>query len=214
MWEIEGFTATYPYGTVTGTPAVGMYRNGPLRILYRDTSGTIQDLSGYRRQQLSCSLDGLAAGSNPSFGIDSNLQIYANPDRHPGLVSSSNTWNKGWSKVQWLTGPQGLTDGPTAAGQPAVAGGPHVFYRDADGNIHHVGFDGQKWTWEQVTGGAGLKAPTAAGDPKLTEFQRRILRLLPRHRRRHPDLQPWEEAKWSVKQITGGGQTSAPPTDR
>ena len=38
MWEIAGFTATYPYGTVTGTPAVGMSRKGPLRILYRDTS--------------------------------------------------------------------------------------------------------------------------------------------------------------------------------
>jgi hypothetical protein len=210
MWEIAGFNTTYPYGTVSGTPEVGMYRNGPLRILYRDTSGTIQDLSAYPPSATQpFPLDGLAAGSNPSFGGDSNKQIYAIRTDILGYIQF-NTWNNGWSKVQWLTGPQGLTDGPPAAGQPGVVGGPYVFYRDASGNIHNVYFDGQKWTWQQVTGGAGLKAPPAAGDPQPSEFQGALYVCYRDIDGNIQQLQ-YTGGKWNVQQATGGGQTTAPP---
>jgi hypothetical protein len=211
MREIAGFNATYPYGTVTGTPDVGMYKKGPLRILYRDTSGTIQDLAAYPPSAtVPVPLDGLAAGSDPILGGDSNFQVYAIRTDILGYIQF-NTWSNGWSKVQWLTGPQGITDGPPAAGQPTVVGGPWVFYRDADGNIHTVYFNGQKWTWQQVTGGAGLKAPPAAGDPMPAEFQGSLYVCYRDTDGNIQELRFGGGSTWSVKQATGGGQTTAPP---
>jgi hypothetical protein len=210
MREIAGFNATYPYGIVTGTPDVGLYRNGPLRILYRDTSGTIQDLSAYPPSAIQpVPLDGLAAGSDPSFGGDSSKQIYAIRTDILGYIQF-NVWNNGWSKVQWLTGPEGVTDAPPAAGQLGVVGGPWIFYRDADGNIHVVYFVGQKWTWQQVTGGAGVKAPPAAGDPQASEFQGGLYAFYRDTDGNIQQLRLGVGGTWSVTQITGGGRTAGP----
>jgi hypothetical protein len=81
-----------------------------------------------------------------------------------------NVWNNMWSTVQWLTGPEGLTQAPPATGNLSAVNTPDVIYRDADGNIHDLYPSRDQWIWQQVTGGAGLKVPAAAGDPKLSEF--------------------------------------------
>jgi hypothetical protein len=171
MWEIAGFTATYPYGTVAGTSAVA--GRGPLRIFYRDTSGTIQSLSAYPpSKDQPVPLDGLAAACDPAIGGGTGVkssQIHVVRTDILGNIQN-NVWDKSWSTVQWLTGPEGLTKGPPAVGNLSAVGGPYVLYRDADGNIHDIYVSGDQWHWEQVTGGAGLKVPAAAGDPKLSEF--------------------------------------------
>jgi len=208
MWEIAGFTATYPYGTVAGTPA--STGNAPLRILYRDNSGTVQYLSAYPPSATQpVPLDGLAAGSDPSFSTDSKLQAYAFRTDILGNIQY-NIWNNGWSKVQWLTGPQGLTEGPPAVGDPAIVGGPFVLYRDADGNLHTISFAGGQWKWQQVTGGTGIAAPPAAGDPMPMEAHGNLHVFYRSADGNIQDLQYVSHSKWAVQQVTGGGLTGAP----
>ncbi len=169
MWEIAGFTKTYPYGTVSGTPAVASPK-APLSIAYRDTGGRIQYLSAYPpSKDQPFVLDGLAAGSDPKITGDASGQIYVVRTDIMGNIQL-NVWNNGWSKVQWLTGPEGLTKAPPAVGNSS-AFDSDVLYRDADGNIHGVYPSGDQWTWQQVTGDSGvIKAPPAAGDVKLSEY--------------------------------------------
>ena len=168
MWEFSGFKTIYPYGTVAGTPAV--IPKAPLSIAYRDTGGRVQYLSAYppsKDQPLL--LDGLASASNPQIAGDASGQIYVVRTDIMGNVQR-NVWNNGWSKVQWLTGPEGLTEAPPAVGNSSAVGAD-VLYRDADGNIHDVYPSGDQWKWQQVTGASGIiKAPPAAGDPKLSEY--------------------------------------------
>ena len=172
MWEINGFTTTYPYGTVTtGTPVAA--GRAPLRILYRDNYDTIQYLSAYPPSATQpVPLDGLAAASNPAIASgtgEKSSQLHVIRTDLLGDLQD-NVLDTSWSKMQWLTGPEGLTDGPPSAGNPSAVGGPAVLYRDAGGNIHHVYLSGDQWNWQQVSGGAGLTVPPAAGDPKLSEF--------------------------------------------
>jgi hypothetical protein len=116
----------------------------------------------------------------------------------------------GWSEAQWLTGPQGLTDGPPAVGEQVIAGGPNVFYRDADGNIHLVYLNGAQWTWQQVTGGSGIKAPPAAGDPKFAILGSAVHVCYRDIDGNLQDLQKTGD-KWAVRQLTGDGLVT-PPT--
>jgi hypothetical protein len=207
MWEINGFITTYPYGTVSGTP--GSRGSSPLRILYRDNYGTIQDLSGSPPSAtVPTPIDGLAAGSDPSFSIYGQSQLFAIRTDILGNLQA-NTWNNGWSKMQWLTGPEGATDGPAAASNPCVVGGPYIIYRDAEGYIHTVSFNGSQWTWQQITGGAGITAPLAVGDPQGAEFSGNLYVF---YRDTDGNIQDLKLSggKWTVQQITGGGRTSAP----
>jgi hypothetical protein len=205
MWEIAGFFATYPYGTVTiGTPVAA--GRGPLRIAYRDNYGTIQYLSAYPPSATQpFPLDGLAAGGDPGLASGTGQkqsQIHVVRTDILGNIQDT-VWDKSWSKVQWLTGPEGLTQGPAAIGNPSAVGGPYVLYRDADGNIHNVYFKDDKWNWQQITGNAGIiKAPPAAGDPKLSEF---LGTLNVCYRDTSGNMQDLEYtgSKWSVRQITG-----------
>jgi len=171
MWEINGFTATYPFGTVAGTPAASGL--APLRLYYRDNSGTVQYLSAYPPSATQpVPLDGIAAASNPAISVGTGAkasQVHVIRTDLRGYLQD-NVLTTSWSKVQWLTGPDGFTEGPPSAGNPSAVGGPAVLYRDVGGNIHHVYLSGDKWNWQQVTGGAGLKMPAAAGDPQLSEF--------------------------------------------
>ncbi|HEY4168090.1 MAG TPA: C1 family peptidase [Reyranella sp.] len=200
MWEIGGFFVTYPFATVVGTAAAA--GKGPLRIFYRDNYSTIQYLSAYPPSAIQpVPLDGLAAGSDPTIGGDDKGQIHVIRTDILGNIQH-NVWNNSWSKVQWLTGPEGLTEAPPAVGNPSTVGGPYVLYRDAGGNIHNVYVQGGQWKWQQVTGGAGLKVPAAAGDPKLSEF---VGNLHVCYRNTDGNIQDLEYtgSKWSVKQITG-----------
>jgi hypothetical protein len=192
MWEISGFTATYPIGTVTGTPAVCVNK-GVMHILYRDNYGQIQDLSGYPPSATQpFPLDGLAAGVDPCGIVNPNSQVHVVRTDILGWIQD-NFWDNGWSKVQWLTGPQGFTAGPPAAGAAtpwALPNALHVFYRDADGNIHDVIFrrpevelaaaHGRR-LWDQ-----GPVRRRAIRSPGLR--QAHPARLLPRHRRNIQDL--------------------------
>jgi hypothetical protein len=168
MWEFSGFKTIYPYGTVAGT--ADATRKAPLRIVYRDVGSKIQYLSAYPpSKDQPFLLDGLASGSDPALGGDDKGQLHVVRTDLMGNIQH-NVWNKSWSTMQWLTGPDGVTKAPPAVGNPSAVGGPYVLYRDADGNIHDVYVSGGQWNWEQVTGGAGLKVPPAAGDPKPSEF--------------------------------------------
>jgi hypothetical protein len=201
MWEIGGFTTLYPYGTVTGTPVAT--HKAPLRIAYRDNYGTIQYLSAFPpSKDQPFPLDGLAAGSNPAMGGDDKGQIHIVRTDLLGNLQH-NVWNNGWSKVQWLTGPEGLTEAPATVGNPSAVGGPYVLYRDGDGNIHNVYVQRDQWNWQQVTGDSGIiKAPSAAGDPKLSEF---IGTLNVCYRDASGNIQNLEYtgSQWSVRPITG-----------
>jgi hypothetical protein len=168
MWEIAGFTATYPYGTVSGTPDAA--RRGPLCVAYRDTRGRVQYLSAYPpSKDQPFLLDGLAEGSDPKITSDASGQIYVVRTDIMGNIQR-NVWNNGWSQVQRLTGPEGFTEAPPAVGNSS-AFSLDVLYRDADGNIHDVYQSGDQWAWQQVTGDSGIiKAPPAAGDPKTSEY--------------------------------------------
>ena len=168
MWEFRGFTKTYPYGTVSGTPDA-IRGAAPLRVAYRDTGGQVQYLSAYPpSKDQPVPLDGLP-GSDPKFSGDASGQIYVVRTDILGNIQR-NVWNNGWSKVQWLTGPDGFTEAPPAVGN-SYPDSADVIYRDADGNIHSVYPSGDQWTWQQVTGDSGIiKAPPAAGDVKLSEY--------------------------------------------
>jgi hypothetical protein len=201
MWEIGGFFATYPFGTVTiGTPeAAG---TGPLRIFYRDNYSTIQYLSAYPPSATQpLPLDGLAAGSDPTMAGNSVGQMYVFRTDILGNIQY-NVFNKTWSTVQWLTGPEGITKAPSAVGNPSAVNAPDVIYRDADGNIHDLYASGDQWIWQQVTGGAGLKVPPAAGDPKLSEYGGALEVL---YRDTSGNLQNLENRgrQWTVRPITG-----------
>jgi hypothetical protein len=211
MWEIAGFNATYPYGTVTGTPAACVTQ-GVMHVLYRDTAGTIQDLSGYPPSAAQpFPLDGLAAGCDPSVIVDPSSQIHVVRTDILGNIQH-NVWNNGWSKVQWLTGPQGATAGPPAVGAPSswpLTTGLNVFYRDADGNIHDVSWDGSKWNWKQITGGPGIKAPAAAGDPRPLGFGNTLHVC---YRDTDGNIQDLQDTggNWVVKRLTNNGLTWGP----
>jgi hypothetical protein len=199
MWEIGGFFATYPYGTVVGSPAAA--GSAPLRIAYRDNYG-MQYLSAYPPSATQpLRLDGLAAGSDPAIAGNSVGQMYVFRTDILGSIQY-NVWNNRWSTVQWLTGPEGITQAPPATGNLSAVNTPDVIYRDADGNIHDLYPSGDQWIWQQVTGGAGLKVPAAAGDPKLSEFFGALDLCY-----RDPDgnIQNLENKarKWTVRPVTG-----------
>jgi hypothetical protein len=209
MWEINGFTATYPYGTVSGTP-VATSKVAPLRIVYRDNYGTIQYLSAYPpSKDQPFPIDGLAAASDPAIagGIGPSSQLHVIRTDLMGNLQD-NVLDASWSKMQWLTGPDGLTEAPPSAGNPNAVGGPYVFYRDADGNIHMVYLSGGQWNWQQVAGGTGLKLPAAAGDPRLSEFGG-ALDVCYRDIDGNIQNLEYRANKWTVRPITGNPPPAA-----
>ena len=210
MWEINGFTTTYPYGTVTaGTPAASGL--APLRLYYRDNYDVIQYLSAYPPSATQpVPLDGIAAASNPAISVGTGAkasQVHVIRTDLRGYLQD-NVLTTSWSKVQWLTGPDGFTEGPPAAGNPIAVGGPYVLYRDADGNIHNVYLSGDKWNWQQVTGGAGPKLPAAAGDPQLSEFGGGLNLC---YRATDGNIQNLENRSniWTVRPVTGNPPPAA-----
>jgi hypothetical protein len=213
MWEISGFKTIYPNGTVTGTPAACVTR-GAMHVLYRDNYDEIQDLSAYPPSATQpFNLDGLAAGGNPVVIVNKNAQLHAGRIDILGNLQD-NSWDNGWSTVQWLTGPQGLTAGPPAVGDPTVI--PfndelHYFYRDGEGHLQHVWFDGKNWKWEPIkVGASGQTPPLAAGAPKVANSYNTLHVCYRDIDGIIQDVFGWPAPYWTIQQLSGGNMTFAP----
>ncbi len=213
MWEISGLDTIYPNGSVAGKP-VTLTNKGVLHCIFRNASGRIDDLTTYPpvRDQPTV-LDGLATGCNPCGIVNRNAQLHVGWTDLLGNLAD-NAWDNGWSKAQWLTGPDGLTAGPPAVGDPTVI--PfndelHYFYRDADGWLHHVWFDGKTWSWKQLTGDRPfITAPPAAGNPTVMIYYNTLHVCYRDINGNIQDIFGWPST-WAMQQLSGRGNTDAPP---
>ena len=116
--------------------------------------GTIQDLSAYPpSKDQPFLLDGLAAGSDPKIAGDASGQIYVVRTDIMGNIQH-NVWNNGWSKVQWLTGPEGSPKRPR----------PWAIRAPSAGRMSSIAMPTATSTmstspatvdWQQVTGDSG-----------------------------------------------------------
>ncbi len=80
----------------------------------------------------------------------------------------------GWDWQTLTGGGGGNTDGPPAAGDPAVVSyndQMHVCYRDTSGLIQDAWYDGHgNWNLQQLTGGGNTDGPTAVGNPAPVSY--------------------------------------------
>jgi C1A family cysteine protease len=131
-------------------------------------------------------------------------------------------WNgSNWSCAQ-LTGTGGKTTGPPAAGDPTtlVYSGTgfnqaQLFYRDVNGNIQGVVWNGSNWSCAQLTGTGGLTTgPPAAGDPTALVYSGTGFNQVQLfYRDANGNIQGMVYGRnWSCAQLTGiGGVTNGPP---
>ena len=104
----------------------------------------------------------------------------------------------------------GATDAPLAAGNPAGSfqgDTYHVRYRDMDGGIQDLAWDGI-WHHAQLGAGGEQPAPQAAGDPVPVPFQGRWHVLYRDHAGALQDLV--FDKGWKARALNLGGLTEAP----
>jgi C1A family cysteine protease len=101
-----------------------------------------------------------AAGA-PSVCIYSGQTHYCYRDTN-GNIRDIVWTGSNWAATQ-VTGPGGETEGPAAAGDPAVVtyqgtgfNQMHYFYSDSDGNLWDAEWTGSEWISMQVTGKGGI----------------------------------------------------------
>jgi hypothetical protein len=93
---------------------------------------------------------------------------------------------------------------PPAVGEPYVTvynSWLRVIYRDKDGKIVHLMYDGSKWGWEHLPAPAGV---VAAGDPTGTDYSG-YLHLFYRESRGFIWHVFWYAGRWNGEQLTGPG---------
>ncbi len=172
-----------------GDPAVVSY-NDQMHVCYRDTSGLIQDAwydghGNWNLQQLTGggNTDGPTAAGDPAL-VSYNDQMHVcyrdtSGSLLPGVAAGliQDAWYDGHGNwhLQTLTGGGGgNTDGPPAAGDPAVVSyndQMHVCYRDTSGLIQDAWYDGHgNWNLQQLTGGGNTDGPTAVGNPAPVSY--------------------------------------------
>jgi hypothetical protein len=111
-----------------------------------------------------------AAGAPGGFAFDiGNTQNVFYRD------ASGNIWLLSWNEVDYWTNVNltKATNAPSAAGDPVgyafdAQGTQHIMYRDVNGNIQELWWDGV-WNNDNVTG--QTNAPLAAGDPHCYMFK-------------------------------------------
>jgi hypothetical protein len=166
-----------------GDPFVTSFGN-LLTIVYRETSGAIQELwydGSWHNQRLTWTL-GLMPLAPPAVG-EPHYNFMINPlQQHcvyrdaSGAVwhlwyNQNGIWN--YQKLNYVGGGAHMTWAPAAAGDPnyGCMSNPsqqHCVYRDALGVIYHLWYD-QNGIWHSqpmnFVSGAATPAPAAAGDP-------------------------------------------------
>ena len=117
-------------------------------------------------------------------------------------------------KDQWHFQTLNLT-GATSA--PAAAGNPsglfcrktyHLIYREGDGGIQDLAYDGNTWHCERLNHGGRTFAPAAAGDPVQLQLQnhRHVL-----YRDLDGGIQDlWFDQGWHAQKMNNGGLTHGP----
>lgn len=224
MWQVEDFAKTYPYGTMTGNPAVCAF-NGVTHAFHRDDFSQLRDVawSGPPSPSLpqwidpgpELALSNVSAVNYSRFNqlhvcyrdVTGNIadDVYAQPyPRQPDI------WE--WTS-QPLTGPGAKTAAPAAVGAPQMIvfnDQTHVCYRDASGNVHDVYYDGNAWHWAQLTGtqlpGGPVPqtngGPPAVGDPKVGLWNAQVHVCY-----RDADAYIWRVysagSSWTLEQLTG-----------
>jgi hypothetical protein len=85
----------------------------------------------------------------------------------------------------------------------------HVSYRDGQGGIQDLWFDGCSWHEQRLNAGGRTDAPLALGDPcaRVVGAARHVT-----YRDLAGNLQDlWCDGGWRVQRLTSGGLTAAPP---
>ncbi len=212
-----------------GDPAVVSY-NDQMHVCYRDTSGLIQDAwydghGNWNLQQLTGggNTDGPTAAGDPAL-VSYNDQMHVcyrdtSGSLLPGVAAGliQDAWYDGHGNwhLQTLTGGGGgNTDGPPAAGDPAVVSyndQMHVCYRDTSGLIQDAWYDGHgNWNLQQLTGGGNTDGPTAAGDPALVSYNDQMHVCYRDTSGLIQDAWYDGHGNWNLQQLTGGGNTDGP----
>jgi hypothetical protein len=162
--------------TATGDPFASVF-GSQRHIGYLDAAGSIHDCwydsarGRWNHQQVNGSggvIGGPPAVSGPFIWTVGTEQLHFTHRDAAGLIHdcwySAGRWNR-----QQINGPGGLTDGPTAAGDPfaSVFGDQqHVGYLDAAGVVYDSWHEGGKWNLQQVNGEGGrTRGSLAAGGP-------------------------------------------------
>lgn len=141
---------------------------GERHVVYRDLAGTLQDLrfDGAWRAEPAA-----PAGASPAVGDPAAARVgrvvhLAYRDAAGGL---QDLWFDGaWRRQRLNGGDPGRTAAPPAAGDPCLrvvdGASLHTTYRDADGGLQDVWFDGA-WQVRRLNGGGLTGAPAAGSDP-------------------------------------------------
>jgi hypothetical protein len=233
MWEITGFTKTYPYGSATGKPAICIY-SGQLHVFSCDANHQSFDL--------------IKVGSAPwpprarEQWIDRGVEVFdgltaVDYDRYHQLhiayrFKDGSIWDNfydpgdirhpgGWNDQALNGTSQGAkTNAPLAAGDPKafVFDGDQLqfCYRDTSANIQTILYINGEWRSAPLTGLGGRTAgPSAAGDPKVVLYNGPLhicYRDSPNDPEGKGDLQDlyYDKVQWRVQQLTGGKMTTGP----
>jgi hypothetical protein len=85
----------------------------------------------------------------------------------------------------------------------------HIAYRDLDGGIQDVWFDGA-WHARKLNAGGCTDAPPALGDPCARTVDGRTLHVT--YRDLGGNIQDlWTDGAWHAQRLSRGGATDAPP---
>jgi hypothetical protein len=211
-----------PAPPAAGDPSGVACREG-FRVAYRDPAGAVQLISfdriwQSRQLNLGAATDAPAAAGDPVQMVHAGSQHVLYRDG-AGRIQDLR-WDGAWKARPLNRG--GATGAPGAAGEPAAAsvagagegwrvaasGTAHVAYRDLEGGIQHLWFDGA-WRAERLNAGGETGAPPALGDPSLRVVAGDVLHVT----YRDPDgnIQDlWSDGAWHSQRLNAGGQTGAP----
>lgn len=231
-WTVQQLTGTAGLAGV-GPVAVGnlsivSYYNPQQQqhVFYRDKPGNIQDvwyngLGRWSVLQLSGSggqAGGPAAAKDPSAVLYSNQAHVCYADAEGFIHDVWSNESGPWSTLK-LTGTGGLTDGPPAVGNLAVADYAnqlHVCYRDKSGNIHDAWYNGStdEWSHQQLTGARGwTHGPPATGNLSVVSYSNPQQMHVCYRDRAGIIRDVWYsgDGGWDVQQLTGKeGLTKGP----
>jgi hypothetical protein len=205
-----------------GDPSGALFRD-VFHVAYRDRAGGIQDLwseRGWRSRRLN--LDGAtgapSAAGDPVQLVEGRTRhvLYRDGDGAIHDLAWDGAWR--WSRVDLEgyglpgSGLPGRTAAPAAAGDPAAVQTDrawHIAYRDREGGIQDLWFDGA-WHGRRLNAGGATDAPPALGGPCARVVEGRTLHVT--YRDLGGNLQDlWFDGAWHARRLNAGGATDAPP---
>jgi hypothetical protein len=194
-------------------------------IGFLDAAGTIHDCwydgarGRWNRQQVngpgSVTSGPLAAGGPFIWTVGSEQLHFTYRSADGGIYDSCYT--AGRRSLQRINGPDGLTNGPAASGNPFASvfdDQHHIGYLDAAGIVHDCWHEDGRWHLQQVNGAAGrTKGAPAAGGPFIwtAGSQQHHFTYYDASGTIHDSW--FANGKWHLQHINGaGGLTDGPAT--